>query len=108
MDRGEARELITDSANELYFSAASLWEIVIKNSLGRDDFKADPAVLRRGLLDTGYQELAVAGAHALAVADLPALPKDPFDRIPLAQAKARALSCLLLTSFWRNTRGRCC
>ena len=90
----EARGLIIDSANELYFSAASLWEIVIKNSLGRDDFKVDPTVLRRGLLDVGYQELPVAGAHALAVADLPLLHKDPFDRILLAQAKAEGIVLL--------------
>ena len=90
----EARELITDSGNELYFSAASLWEIVIKNSLGRDDFRADAAVLRRGLLDAGYQELPVAGSHALAVADLPLLHKDPFDRILLAQAKAEGITLL--------------
>ena len=90
----EALGLITDSANELYFSAASLWEIVIKNSLGRDDFKVDPTVLRRGLLDAGYHELSVAGAHVLAVADLPLLHKDPFDRILLAQAKAEGITLL--------------
>ncbi len=90
----EALGLITDSANELYFSAASLWEIVIKNSLGRDDFKVDPAVLRRGLLDAGYQELSVAGMHALTVADLPLLHKDPFDRVLLAQAKAEGITLL--------------
>ena len=90
----EALGLITDSANELYFSAASLWEIVIKNSLGRDDFKVDPAVLRRGLLDAGYQELSVSGLHALAVADLPLLHKDPFDRVLLAQAKAEGITLL--------------
>lgn len=90
----EALGLITDSSNELYFSAASLWEIVIKNSLGRDDFKVDPAVLLRGLLDAGYQELSVSGLHALAVADLPLLHKDPFDRILLAQAKAEGITLL--------------
>ena len=90
----EALGLITDSSNELYFSAASLWEIVIKNSLGRDDFKVDPAVLRRGLLDAGYQELSVSGLHALAVADLPLLHKDPFDRVLLAQAKAEGITLL--------------
>ena len=90
----EALRLITDNANELYFSAASLWEIVIKNSLGRDGFKVDPAVLRRGLLDAGYQELSVSGLHALAVADLPLLHKDPFDRVLWAQAKAEGITLL--------------
>ena len=90
----EAQSLMAAPENELLFSPASLWEIVIKNSLGRADFKVDPAALRRGLLDAGYQELSVAGAHALAVADLPLLHKDPFDRILLAQAKTEGLTLL--------------
>ncbi|MDZ7782742.1 MAG: hypothetical protein U5K56_07325 [Halioglobus sp.] len=43
----EATTLIEDSANKLYFSAASLWEVVIKNSLGRADFRVEPHLLRR-------------------------------------------------------------
>ena len=51
-------------------------------------------MLRRGLLDAGYQELSVSGLHALAVADLPLLHKDPFDRVLLAQAKAEGITLL--------------
>lgn len=90
-----ARAMIDDEAHQLIFSAASLWEIAIKHGLGRADFRADPALLRRGLLDNGYTELAVTGRHAVAVAGLPALHKDPFDRILIAQATADGL--LLLT-----------
>jgi PIN domain nuclease of toxin-antitoxin system len=90
-----ALAMIEDPAHQLLFSAASLWEIAIKNSLGRSDFRADPALLRRGLLDNGYTELAITGRHAVAGASLPALHKDPFDRILIAQASADGL--LLLT-----------
>ena len=45
-----AKRQLNDRENELLFSAASLWEITIKTSLGRDDFRVEPRVLRRGLL----------------------------------------------------------
>lgn len=82
----QAREMLSDTKNELYFSAASLWEIAIKNSLQRPDFNVDAQLLRRGLHDNGYEELAIRGAHAVAVSSLPMLHKDPFDRILVAQA----------------------
>ena len=85
----KARDLIEDSGNTLAFSAASLWEIVIKSGLGRDDFQVEPRRLRRGLLDAGYHEIAVTGEHTLAVRRLPPLHKDPFDRILIAQAEDR-------------------
>ncbi|ASY59885.1 type II toxin-antitoxin system VapC family toxin [Sinorhizobium sp. CCBAU 05631] len=81
-----ASALIEDGANAPYFSAASLWEIAIKRGLGRADFQADPRLLRRGLLDNGYAELPVNGAHAVAVDQLPPIHKDPFDRILVAQS----------------------
>lgn len=90
-----ARTMIEDPANPLVFSAASLWEIAIKQGLGRSDFRADPALLRRGLLDNGYMELAITGRHAVAVAGLPPFHQDPFDRMLIAQATADGL--LLLT-----------
>lgn len=81
-----ARKLLNDPHNELLLSAASLWEIAIKNTLGREDFRVDPRVLRRGLLDNGYVELPITGQHAVSVDGLPSLHKDPFGRVPLAQA----------------------
>src|ERR1700757_300484 len=76
-----ARALIDDPANELFFSPASLWEVVIKGRLGREDFKADARLLRRGLLDNGYNELPIISDHVVALESLPALHKEPFDRI---------------------------
>ncbi len=92
----EARRIIDSSENELYFSAASLWEIAIKTSLGRSDFSVDARLLRRGLLAHGFTELPVTGEHAVAIDGLPPIHKDPFDRILVAQAKVEGIT--LLTS----------
>ena len=88
----QARRLLDDPANEPIFSAASLWEIVIKQGLGRDDFEVDARRLRRALLDNGYSELGVTSAHALALDDLPPLHKDPFDRMLVAQARVEGIT----------------
>ena len=82
-----AREVLLDPANSLMFSAVSIWEVAIKSGLGRADFVADPRVLRRGLFENGYAERPMMGAHAAAVADLPAIHQDPFDRALVAQAR---------------------
>lgn len=91
---GAARKLLEDTHHELLFSAASLWEITIKNGLGRADFRAEPGALRRGLFDNGYQELPVTGEHAVAVGTLPPLHKDPFGRLLLSQALCEGITLL--------------
>jgi PIN domain nuclease of toxin-antitoxin system len=93
-----ARRQINNSKNELFFSAASLWEITIKSSLGRDDFRVEPRVLRRGLLDNGYVELPVTSEHAVNVGTLPPLHKDPFDRLLVAQALVEGITLLTADS----------
>ena len=85
---------IEDPEIQPVFSAASIWEVVIKSSLGRADFQVDAALLRRGLLDNGYEELSITSAHALAVSRLPELHKDPFDRILIAQAIEEGIELL--------------
>lgn len=87
-----SRLLLQDESNDLFFSSASIWEIVIKRGLGRDDFRVDPLRLRKMLVMNGYTEISVASDHALAVDGLPPLHKDPFDRILLAQAQTEGLS----------------
>jgi len=82
----DARLLLADPANELWFSAVTLWEIAIKQMLQRPDFRADARLLRRGLFENGYRELVITGRHTLAVLDLPPLHKDPFDRMLLGQS----------------------
>ncbi|MDB6012404.1 MAG: pilT [Gammaproteobacteria bacterium] len=92
----EASGLISAPENELFFSAASLWEIVIKSGLGRQDFNVDARLLRRGLLDNGYNELPIGSEHVVAIDNLPPIHKDPFDRILVAQAQVEGIA--LLTS----------
>lgn len=87
-----ARKLLNDPRNELLFSAASLWEIAIKSTLGRRDFRVDPRLLRRGLLDNGYVEIPVTSQHAVSIDVLPSLHKDPFDRLLLAQAISEGIA----------------
>ncbi|MGE0222295.1 MAG: type II toxin-antitoxin system VapC family toxin [Acetobacteraceae bacterium] len=89
-----ARVLLEDAGNALMFSAASLWEVTIKRGLGREDFQVDPRLLRRGLLDNGYEELPVFSQHAVAVDLLPPLHRDPFDRILVAQAQVEGITLL--------------
>src|SRR5882724_454111 len=95
----EGRALIEAPENELFFSAASLWEIVIKRGLGREDFKADARLLRRGLLDNGYGELPIASDHVVATESLPPIHKDPFDRILVAQATVEGVTLLTIDSL---------
>jgi PIN domain nuclease of toxin-antitoxin system len=87
----EADHLVKDPENRLWFSAASIWEVAIKRALGRADFRTEAATLRAGLLANGYEELPIEGRHVVAVAALPPLHGDPFDRLLVAQAQAEAL-----------------
>jgi PIN domain nuclease of toxin-antitoxin system len=89
-------DLINDPENQQAFSVASLWEIVIKSGSGRPDYGFEPHLLRRGLLDNGWEELPITGEHVLAVASLPPLHKDPFDRLLVAQATVEGV--MLATS----------
>jgi PIN domain nuclease of toxin-antitoxin system len=91
-----ARRMLGSEQNRLFFSAVNLWEIAIKRTLGRKDFRVDPRQLRRGLLEHGYLELALTGEHAVAIDRLPDVHKDPFDRMLIAQAEAEGF--VLLTA----------
>ena len=93
-----ARKLLSDPSNELLFSAASIWEVAIKRGLGRSDFQADPRLLRRGLLDNGYNELPILSDHVVAIDSLPPIHKDPFDRLLLSQATIEGITLLTADS----------
>lgn len=91
-----ARTILEDPDSELAFSAASLWEVTIKNGLGREDYRVEPRLLRRGLLENGYTELPVSGSHAVTADLLPPINSDPFDRMLVAQAQIEGLTLLTL------------
>jgi len=89
-----ARELMVDPANRLYFSSVSIWEIAIKQALGRAGFNADARFSREQMLGIGYGEVALTSEHALRIGELPLLHGDPFDRILIAQAMCEGLTLL--------------
>jgi PIN domain nuclease of toxin-antitoxin system len=91
----EVQQQLRDPANIVLFSAASIWEIAIKYSLGRQDFDFRPDDIRQLAEQTGLTELPVLSQHCRLVADLPWHHRDPFDRLLIAQAQL--LSAHLLT-----------
>lgn len=88
----QATELIQNENNQPLFSAASIWEVAIKSGLNRPGFQVSASRLRRGLFDNGYDELAITGRHAAAIANLPDIHKDPFDRVLIAQAQVEEIT----------------
>lgn len=94
---GEQLPAVEDMRNELLVSAVVSWEIAIKYVLGRLPLPEHPQhYVPARLRAIGAEALAVEHTHALAVADLPMLHGDPFDRLLVAQA--RALDVQILTA----------
>jgi PIN domain nuclease of toxin-antitoxin system len=91
-----ASNIIESGEHILWVSAVTFWEIAIKRSLNKPEFRIDVAPLRAGLLRNGHLELCMDGAHALELAKLPMYHSDPFDRMLVAQAKSEGM--ILLTS----------
>lgn len=90
----EARALVENEINEVYFSAASIWEIAIKASLRRKDFRVDLKALLAALPQMGAVELPVTAEHAAGVQTLPFIHRDPFDRLLIAQSIAEPVTLL--------------
>jgi PIN domain nuclease of toxin-antitoxin system len=88
-----ARQIMLD-ATEVFVSAASIWEIAIKASLGR--LEGDPSEFAAAIDQSGFRELAISARHAAMVHQLPLHHRDPFDRMLVAQALSEPLR--LLTS----------
>lgn len=81
-----ARDLINAPKTTVWISAASIWEIAIKYSLGRGDMPVSSRDALRYFVDSGYRFLSVEVEHVVAVEELPPHHQDPFDRILVAQA----------------------
>lgn len=84
-----ATRRLMESADEVYVSAASVWEIAIKAGLGKID--ADPDAVAAAIEPSGFLELPVHAAHGARVARLPPHHHDPFDRLLIAQALVEPL-----------------
>jgi len=82
----KARELILSPRNNVWISAANIWEIAIKHALGKGDMPISGQDAMRYFNKAGYRFLAIEAEHAIAVEDLPLHHHDPFDRILVAQA----------------------
>jgi PIN domain nuclease of toxin-antitoxin system len=85
-----ARKVIETA--EVYVSASSIWEIAIKSGLGK--LAADPAEIVAALQPAGFLALPVTAEHAAHVARLPAIHRDPFDRLLVAQALTEPMHLL--------------
>ncbi|MDN5916941.1 MAG: type II toxin-antitoxin system VapC family toxin [Pseudonocardia sp.] len=84
-----ARAAIGDGDNEAVVSAATLWELSIKQAAGKLDVDVD---LREHSAEQGFRELPVSGRHAVAVRGLPRHHRDPFGRMLIAQAGLEGLT----------------
>ncbi len=89
-----ARGILSDPGNEFLFSVCNIWEIAIKRGLHAPGFQHDPREIRQYLLRNGCEELTIQGRHAVEVASLPPIHKDPFDRILIAQAMVEGITLL--------------
>lgn len=104
----QARQWLEDPENEVFFSAASLWEIAIKSALRRDDFQIDPEGILAVMPETGFIELPIRARHTVEVARLAMIHKDPFDRLLIAQSRLEPMILLtndvVLTQYWEGVR----
>jgi len=92
-----ARDVIADGGNEIFLSAVSMWEIVLKASVGKLRVEGGPArFLQRQIRLARLSTLPIHPAHILQLPALPPLHKDPFDRLLIAQAQVEDLP--LITS----------
>ncbi|MEO8748368.1 MAG: type II toxin-antitoxin system VapC family toxin [Rhodanobacter sp.] len=87
----DARAAIADPDNDVSVSAASVWEIAIKHTLGRSGIPFSAAAALGYFRQAGYLLLAIRPEHAAAVESLPMLHGDPFDRLLIAQAVTEPL-----------------
>jgi PIN domain nuclease of toxin-antitoxin system len=90
----DIRQYLDDEKNDLFFSPASIWEVVIKSALNKPDFQIDPVSFYQGLLSSGYEEVPITSLHSLQVEKLSHIHKDPFDRLLIAQAQAEGMTFL--------------
>ncbi len=85
----KAKSYIADGSNLVFVSAVIIWEIRIKQALGKLEI---PSNFRQVLEQQPFEMLAITAEHAHAVGDLPAIHRDPFDRMLIAQAKVEGFT----------------
>lgn len=86
-----AQDYISNSQNEIYVSAANVWEMTIKKQLGKLDCPDDLDAVIESL---GFSKLNITPFHAEQAGNLPQHHKDPFDRMLIVQAQAEGLQIM--------------
>ncbi len=97
----KARRPISDGSNLIFVSAAVIWEIRIKQSLGKLEI---PLNFRQVLEQQPFELLAITIEHAHTVGGLPPIHRDPFDRMLIAQAKTEGFTILSRDPLFREYR----
>jgi len=87
--RAEARAAVEDRSNWVGVSSASVWELAIKSAQGKLRIDFD---LRAAVESAAFASIPVTVEHAAAVAELPLLHRDPFDRMLVVQARIEGLT----------------
>ena len=89
----KSQQVILD-ADEVFVSAATLWEIAIKHALGKGEMPVSSALALQAFRDAGYALLPVKPEHAVRVESLPVIHHDPFDRLLVAQAQFEPMTLM--------------
>ena len=98
-----ARDKFATSADELFLSVASVWEVVLKHAKGKLSLPEPPASYVPSRMSfLGIHSLAVSQGHVLQVAKLPAHHNDPFDRLLIAQALVEEMTILTADRVFRK------
>jgi len=100
-----AAQAIEDSRNQVYVSAAALWEIAVKASAGK--LPAPEGLgegLSRELEEAGFRWLPVEARHAEEVYQLPRVHPDPFDRMMIAQCRLEKMTAVTHDPAWSDRR----
>ena len=89
-------DMINDPDNEIYFSTASVWEVVIKHAKSASSMPISGSDFLQGCLKAGFEPLPIENEHVLAVSKLKRKKNepshnDPFDRVLIAQAKTEKM-----------------
>lgn len=95
----QARDIILDKENDIFYSTASVWEITIKHILHPDRLRINGSLLEKGCEENGYFMLPIVNKHVSALETLKRAENaprhnDPFDKIMIAQAKTEGLMFL--------------
>ena len=96
----EARDAVADPSSIVHVSAASIWELAIKASLGKLDLQGADLVEEIG--ENDFVELAMTARHSSVAAHLPRHHQDPFDRMLVAQAQVEGLTVVTRDPAFRD------